>query len=63
MRLGRIIAFSIGFLLIPALCGLAVARGSEPIKSLDEIRASLEHDGQWIDVDHWGTVWSPHGCE
>jgi hypothetical protein len=42
-------------LLVPA-----IARAAPQAKSLDEIHATLEHAGEWITHDHWGSVWSPH---
>ena len=53
MRVARFIAVAI------ALMASMVARAA-PTKSFDEIRSVLAADGEWIDLDRWGSVWSPH---
>lgn len=53
MRIAKLIAVAV-VVMLPAIARAA------PSMSLDEIRASLAHDGEWIDDMRWGAVWSPH---
>ena len=54
MRIAKLMALSL-VLLIPA-----IGRAAPPPKSLAEIHAALAQDGDWIEVDRRGSVWSPH---
>lgn len=53
MQLARLIALTI------ALMPSTLARAA-PTQPLAQLRAALAQDGEWLTVDRWGSVWSPH---